>query len=204
MSENQFFIHESSFIDDNCEIGEGTRIWHFSHIMRNAKIGSNCVLGQNVFVAPNVIIGDRCKIQNNVSLYEGVILEDEVFCGPSMVFTNVINPRSSIERKHEFKSTLVRRGATIGANATIVCGNTIGRHAFIGAGAVVTTDVPDYALMLGVPARQAGWVSRHGQRLIEDAENLFRCPESGWRYKEERSGLKCLDWPEDKALSHPE
>lgn len=197
-----YFIHESSYVDYPCEIGEGTKIWHFSHIMKNAKIGKHCSLGQNVNVAPNVVIGDGCKIQNNVSIYEGVILEDEVFCGPSMVFTNVINPRSAIERKNEYKRTLVRTGASIGANATIVCGNTVGRHAFIGAGAVVTADVPDYALMVGVPALRKGWMSRHGHRLpAPDESGLMVCPESGWRYKEVNADtLRCLDWPEDKPL----
>ena len=170
--------------------------------MKQSRIGKDCVLGQNVNVASRVIIGDRCKIQNNVSLYEGVVLEDEVFCGPSMVFTNVINPRSGIERKSEYKKTLVRKGATIGANATIVCGVTIGRHAFIGAGAIITNDVPDYALMLGVPAIQKGWMSRHGHRLPEPAsDGLMTCPESSWRYKEvEPLVVQCLDWPEDRSL----
>ena len=197
-----YFVHESSYVDEPCEIGEGTKIWHFSHVMRNARIGRGCSLGQNVNVAPNVRIGDRCKIQNNVSLYEGVVLEDEVFCGPSMVFTNVVNPRSAIERKSEYRPTLVRRGASIGANATVVCGTTIGRHAFIGAGAVVVRDVPDYALMVGVPAVRKGWMSRHGHRLTErDSEGNLVCPESGWRYKEvEPEVLRCLDWPEDKPL----
>jgi UDP-2-acetamido-3-amino-2,3-dideoxy-glucuronate N-acetyltransferase len=160
------------------------------------------VLGQNVNVASKVVIGDRCKIQNNVSLYEGVVLEDEVFCGPSMVFTNVTNPRSGIERKSEYKKTLVRKGATIGANATIVCGVTIGRHAFIAAGAVITTDVPDYALMIGVPAIWKGWMSRHGHRLPEpSADGLMICPESGWSYKQvEPLVVKCLDWPDPQSL----
>jgi UDP-2-acetamido-3-amino-2,3-dideoxy-glucuronate N-acetyltransferase len=197
-----YFVHESSYVDEPCEIGEGTKIWHFSHIMTNARIGSDCSLGQNVNVASNVVIGNRCKIQNNVSIYEGVILEDEVFCGPSVVFTNVINPRSGIERKSEFQTTLVRLGASIGANATIICGRTIGRHAFIGAGAVVATDVADYALMLGVPAVRVGWMSRHGYRLPRpDVEGVMVCPESGWRYKEDERGVvRCLDWPEDSPL----
>lgn len=196
------FIHESAYVDEPCEIGAGTKIWHFSHIMKGSAIGKDCVLGQNVNVASKVIIGDRCKIQNNVSLYEGVVLEDEVFCGPSMVFTNVINPRSGIERKSEYRRTVVKKGATIGANATIICGATIGRHAFIGAGAVITTDVPDYALMLGVPAIRNGWMSRHGHRLAEPAsEGLMICPESGWYYKEvEPLIVRCLDWPEDRSL----
>lgn len=202
MSQNKYFVHPSSFIDEGVEIGEGTRIWHFCHIQSGARIGKNCVLGQNVNIGNNVIIGDHVKIQNNVSVYEGVILEDYVFCGPSCVFTNVSNPRSEINRHHLYERTLVRRGASIGANATIVCGVTIGRYAFIGAGAVVVSDVPDYALMLGVPARQKGWVSRHGHRLINpDSDGIYVCPESGWRYKEVEPGiLRCLDWAEDKPL----
>lgn len=164
-AERKYFVHESAYVDQPCEVGEGTKIWHFCHVMKNARIGENCILGQNVHVAPNVIIGDRCKIQNNVSLYEGVVLEDEVFCGPSMVFTNVINPRSAFERKHEYRRSLVKKGASIGANATIVCGNTVGRHAFVGAGAVVTKDVPDYALVVGSPARVVGWLCRCGVKL---------------------------------------
>jgi len=199
---SEYFVHPSSYVDEGAEIGAGTKIWHFCHVMSGARIGENCVLGQNVFVGRNVRIGNGVKIQNNVSVYEGVILEDDVFCGPSMVFTNVINPRSEIERKSEFKTTLVKRGATFGANCTIVCGVTIGRYSFIGAGAVVTKDVPDYALMVGVPARQVGWMSRHGHRLTEqDEEGNWICPESGWRYKEVEPGvLRCLDWPEDKPL----
>jgi UDP-2-acetamido-3-amino-2,3-dideoxy-glucuronate N-acetyltransferase len=197
-----YFVHSSSFVDQPCEIGAGTKIWHFSHVMANAKIGRHCVLGQNVNVAGGVVIGDNVRIQNNVSVYTGVELEDDVFCGPSCVFTNVTNPRSQISRKEEYRRTLIRRGATIGANATIVCGVTVGRYAFIGAGAVVRTDVPDYALMLGVPAVQKGWMSRHGRRLPEsDSSGVRTCPESGWRYREEPPGvLRCLDWPEDKAL----
>ncbi len=202
-SDRPFFVHESAYIDEPCEIGAGTKIWHFAHVMKNASIGRDCGLGQNVNVASGVIIGDRCKIQNNVSLYEGVVLEDEVFCGPSMVFTNVINPRCGIERKSEYKRTLVKKGATIGANATIVCGVTIGRHAFIGAGAVIAGDVPDYALMLGVPAIRKGWMSRHGYRLPKsDSDGLMICPESHWRYKEVAPlVVQCLDWPEDRSLS---
>jgi UDP-2-acetamido-3-amino-2,3-dideoxy-glucuronate N-acetyltransferase len=199
MSEKAYFVHESSYVDGPCEIGEGTKIWHFSHIMKNCRIGTHCSLGQNVNVAPKVVIGNRCKIQNNVSIYEGVVLEDEVFCGPSMVFTNVINPRSFIERKSEYRRTLVRKGASIGANATIVCGVTLGRYSFIGAGSVVTRDVPDYALMVGVPAVRAGWMSRHGQRLpTPDAAGVMRCPESGWRYQEvEPNVVRCLDGSEE-------
>ncbi len=159
------FVHDSSFVDEGVTIGPGTRIWHFCHVMTGTIIGRGCVLGQNVVAGPRVRIGDRVKIQNNVSVYEGVELEDDVFCGPSMVFTNVANPRSAISRKHEFRPTLVRRGATIGANATIVCGHTVGRYAFIAAGAVVTRDVPDFALIAGVPARRIGWTCECGVRL---------------------------------------
>lgn len=201
MSERKCFIHPTAVIDEPCDIGEGTRIWHFCHVMKGARIGKHCTLGQNVFIANDVVIGSHVKIQNNVSVYTGVELEDDVFCGPSCVFTNVSNPRSQIVRR-PYEHTLVRRGATIGANATIVCGVTIGRHAFIGAGAVVCRDVPDYALMLGVPARQQGWMSRHGQRLpAPNGEGVMICPESGWRYKEIEPGmLRCLDWPEDEPL----
>jgi UDP-2-acetamido-3-amino-2,3-dideoxy-glucuronate N-acetyltransferase len=160
MPERPYFVHESSYVDDPCQIGDGTKIWHFSHVMKNCVIGRGCNIGQNVVVSPDVRLGDNCKIQNNVSLYTGVILEDHVFCGPSMVFTNVVNPRSEVIRRDEYKRTLVRRGASIGANATIVCGITIGSYAFIGAGAVVTKDVPDFALMVGNPARQRGWMCR--------------------------------------------
>jgi len=201
MTETPYFSHPSSYIDQPCEIGEGTRIWHFCHVMPNVKIGRNCSLGQNVMVASQVVIGDNVKIQNNVSLYTGVMIEEDVFLGPSCVFTNVINPRSQINRKSEYQQTVVRRGATIGANATIVCGATIGRYAFIGAGAVVRGDVPDYALMLGIPARRKGWMSRHGHRLpAPGADGTMRCPESGWRYSEEAGVLRCLDWPEDKPF----
>jgi UDP-2-acetamido-3-amino-2,3-dideoxy-glucuronate N-acetyltransferase len=160
-----YSAHASATIDPGCTIGDGTLIWHYTHVMTGAKIGARCSLGQNVFVARDVVIGDNAKIQNNVSLYEGVTLEDDVFCGPSMVFTNVNNPRSHVSRKHEYRRTLVRRGATIGANATVVCGHTIGRYAFIGAGAVVTADVVDHALMLGVPAARVGWMCECGVRL---------------------------------------
>jgi UDP-2-acetamido-3-amino-2,3-dideoxy-glucuronate N-acetyltransferase len=202
MADEKYFIHPSSYIDENVIIGEGTKIWHFCHVQSGARIGKNCVLGQNVNVGNNVTIGNFVKIQNNVSIYQGVTLEDYVFCGPSCVFTNVSNPRSEILRHHLYEKTLVKRGASIGANATIVCGITIGRYAFIGAGAVVISDVPDYALMLGVPAHQKGWMSRHGHRLINpDANGIYLCPESGWRYKEMEPGiLRCLDWPEDEPL----
>ncbi len=202
MTETGYFAHPSACIDQPCEIGPGTKIWHFCHIMAGARIGERCILGQNVFVASGVVIGNNVKIQNNVSLYTGVELEDDVFCGPSCVFTNVVNPRSQIVRHSQYQRTLVRRGATIGANATIICGATIGRYAFVGAGAVVRGDVPDYALMLGVPARQRGWMSRHGHRLQNpDEDGTMVCPESGWRYKEVEPGvLRCLDWPEDEPF----
>lgn len=203
MSEPSYFAHESAFIDEPCEIGAGTKIWHFSHVSSNSKVGERCILGQNVFVASDVKIGNNVKIQNNVSVYTGVELDDDVFCGPSCVFTNVINPRSQIVRRNEYQRTLVRRGASIGANATIVCGSTIGRYAFIGAGAVVRGSVPDYALMLGVPATRRGWMSRHGHRLEKmDADGNLVCPESGWRYREIESGvLRCIECPEDEPLS---
>ena len=202
MSERPYSVHPSAYVDEPCVIGAGTRIWHFCHVMAGAVIGERCVLGQNVFVADGVTVGNNVKIQNNVSLYTGVELEDDVFCGPSCVFTNVINPRSQIVRHSEYQRTLVRRGATIGANATIVCGATIGRYAFIAAGAVVRGDVPDYALMLGVPAQRRGWMSRHGHRLpAPDAGGIMVCPESGWRYREVEPGvLRCLDWPEERSL----
>lgn len=198
-----YFVHESSYVDAPCEIGAGTKIWHFSHLLKNCRIGRNCNIGQNVSIASDVVVGNNVKIQNNVSLYTGLILEDDVFCGPSCVFTNVTNPRSQILRHHLYEKTVVRRGASIGANATIVCGGTIGRYAFIGAGAVVACDVPDYALMLGVPARQKGWMSRHGHRLTQkDPEGNWVCPESQWRYREVEPGLlRCLDWDEDQPLA---
>lgn len=202
MSKQSYYVHPSAYVDEPCEIGEGTKIWHFSHVMADARIGERCVLGQNVFIAGDVVIGNNVKIQNNVSVYTGVELEDDVFCGPSCVFTNVVNPRSQIVRHDLYEQTLVKRGVTIGANATIVCGATIGRYAFIGAGAVVRGDVPDYALMLGVPAMRKGWMSRHGHRLIEkDTDGNLLCPESGWRYQETKSGpLLCLDWSESETL----
>ena len=176
--------HPSAIIDAGAVIGAGTRVWHFSHVCGGARIGARCSLGQNVYVGDEVVIGDDVKIQNNVSVYDAVTIEDQVFCGPSMVFTNVHNPRAAVARKHEYRPTLVRRGASIGANATVVCGVTIGAHAFIAAGAVVTRDVPDFALMAGVPARRIGWISRHGARLATPAggEGRARCPHTGETY----------------------
>jgi UDP-2-acetamido-3-amino-2,3-dideoxy-glucuronate N-acetyltransferase len=181
--ETSFFAHETAVIDSDCQIGDGTKIWHFSHIMPNCTIGQNCSIGQNVVISPEVRIGNRVKIQNNVSVYTGVICEDDVFLGPSAVFTNVINPRSAIVRKDEYKPTLVQKGATIGANATIVCGITIGKYAFIGAGAVVTKNIPDYALVVGNPARQTGWMSEYGQKLKFNPEGLAICSESKEEYR---------------------
>jgi UDP-2-acetamido-3-amino-2,3-dideoxy-glucuronate N-acetyltransferase len=181
--ETSFFAHETAVIDSDCQIGDGTKIWHFSHIMPNCTIGQNCSIGQNVVISPEVRIGNRVKIQNNVSVYTGVICEDDVFLGPSAVFTNVINPRSAIIRKDEYKLTLVQKGATIGANATIVCGITIGKYAFIGAGAVVTKNIPDYALVVGNPARQTGWMSEYGQKLKFNSEGFAICSESKEQYR---------------------
>ena len=176
MSEKNYFVHESSYVDEPSTIGEGTKIWHFSHIMRGVTLGRKCNIGQNVVIGPNVRVGDNCKIQNNVSVYEGVELEDHVFCGPSMVFTNVFNPRSEVARKDEYRKTLVRRGASIGANATVVCGSTVGEYAFIGAGSVVTRDVPAYALMVGNPARRTGWMCRCGEKLARtEAGTVVAC-----------------------------
>ncbi|MGQ9747626.1 MAG: Gfo/Idh/MocA family oxidoreductase [Candidatus Caldatribacteriaceae bacterium] len=183
-----YFVHESSYVDEDVEIGEGTKIWHFCHVLRASRIGKNCIIGQNVMIGPDVIIGNGCKIQNNVSIYKGVTLEDEVFCGPACVFTNVYNPRAFVERKHEFRQTLVKRGATIGANATVVCGVTIGRYALVGAGAVVKKDIPDYALVVGVPARQIGWVCKCGVTL--PFENGYaRCLSCGSEYAMENGKL---------------
>jgi len=194
-------VHESAYVDEPCEIGSGTKIWHFSHILPGVKIGKNCIFGQNCQVANDVVIGSNVKVQNNVSIYTGTTIEDDVFLGPSCVLTNVTNPRSQVNRHSLYEKTLIRRGATIGANATIVCGITLGRYCFIAAGAVVAKDVPDYALMLGNPARQKGWMSRHGLRLAPGPDGLMVCPESGFRYREVSPGvLKCLDLDEDASL----
>lgn len=193
-------IHESAYVDAPAQIGEGTRIWHFCHIQAGAVVGRNCVFGQNVNVANDVIVGDNVKVQNNVSLYAGCILEDDVFLGPSCVLTNVSNPRSQVNRHSLYERTVFRRGATVGANATIICGVTLGRYCFVGAGSVVTRDVPDYALVVGNPARQRGWMSRHGHRLDAGEGGVMTCPESGLRYVQEGDRLRCIDLDEDAAL----
>jgi UDP-2-acetamido-3-amino-2,3-dideoxy-glucuronate N-acetyltransferase len=203
MSASEYTIHESAYVDQPCRIGRGTKIWHFCHIMKDVTIGESCIFGQNCHVASDVTIGNRVKVQNNVSIYAGTVIEDEVFLGPSCVLTNVTNPRSQVNRHTIYEKTLIRRGATVGANATIVCGITIGQYAFVGAGAVVTRDVPDYALVLGNPASQQGWMSRHGHRMTEcNSEGIYVCPESGFRYCEDTSHvLRCLDLKEDESLS---
>ncbi len=183
----EYFAHETAVIDEGCEIAKGTKIWHFSHIMPKCQLGENCNIGQNVVVSPGVILGKNVKVQNNVSIYEGVICDDDVFLGPSMVFTNVINPRSAVNRKSEYLKTHVGRGASIGANATIVCGHDIGEFAFIGAGAVVTKTVPAYALVVGNPARQTGWMSEYGHKLVFNADGISVCPESNEKYKLENN-----------------
>lgn len=180
--EKKYFAHSSAFIDEGCEIGEGTKIWHFSHIMSNCKIGERCNIGQNVVISPEVVLGKNVKVQNNVSIYTGVVCEDDVFLGPSMVFTNVTNPRSAVNRKNQYAKTVVKKGASIGANATIVCGHDIGQFAFIGAGAVVTKNIPDYALVIGNPARQMGWMSEYGHKLNFDKNGEAVCEESGEKY----------------------
>jgi UDP-2-acetamido-3-amino-2,3-dideoxy-glucuronate N-acetyltransferase len=179
----KYFAHETAVIDEGCTIEVGVKIWHFSHIMPNCIIGENCNIGQNVVISPEVVLGKNVKIQNNVSIYTGVVCEDDVFLGPSMVFTNVINPRSAVNRKNEYAKTIVKKGASIGANATIVCGHDIGAFAFIGAGAVVTKNVPDYALVVGNPARQLGWVSEYGHRLSFDENGIAFCPETNQKYQ---------------------
>jgi len=188
-----YFAHPTAIIDDDCQIGEGTKIWHFSHVMSHCVIGNGCNIGQNVVISPDVVLGNNVKIQNNVSVYTGVRCEDDVFLGPSMVFTNVINPRSAVNRKNEYRQTIVRKGASIGANATIVCGHDIGRYAFIAAGAVVTKTVPDYALVVGNPARQTGWVSEYGHKLHFDEQGFATCPESGQRYQLQNNQVSRID-----------
>jgi len=188
-----YFIHPTAIVDEPSNIGEGTKIWHWVHVMPNAKIGAKCALGQNVYVGSRANLGNNVRVQNNVSIYDDVLLEDDVFCGPSMVFTNVINPRSFVERKDEYLKTIVKKGASIGANATIVCGNTIGEYAFIGAGTVVTKDVPAYALMVGVPAKQIGWVSHAGHRLIFNESGIAKCEESGFSYQLESGEVRVLN-----------
>jgi UDP-2-acetamido-3-amino-2,3-dideoxy-glucuronate N-acetyltransferase len=183
MATLNYFVHESSFVDDECSIGEGTKIWHFSHIMSHCVLGKRCNIGQNVVVSPHVVLGENVKVQNNVSIYTGVICEDDVFLGPSMVFTNVVNPRSAVNRKNEYATTLVKKGASIGANATIICGNDIGKYSLIGAGAVITKSVLDYALVVGNPAKQIGWVSEYGHRLKFSNHNIAQCPETKDTYQ---------------------
>ncbi len=197
-----YFVHESAFVDEGAEVGEGTKIWHFAHITKGAKIGKHCTFGQNTNVAGGVIVGNNVKVQNNVSIYTGVVIEDDVFLGPSCVLTNVTNPRSQVSRRGLYEKTIIRRGATVGANATIVCGAEIGRYAFVGAGAVVTKDVPDYGMVIGVPARQVGWASRHGLPLKDpDADGVMVCPESKLRYREVSPGvIRCLDLDEEAPL----
>jgi UDP-2-acetamido-3-amino-2,3-dideoxy-glucuronate N-acetyltransferase len=197
----EYYVHPSAVVDVGAKVGKGTKVWHYSHVLDGAVIGERCVLGQNVNIAGGVAIGNNVKIQNNVSVYTGTEVEDDVFLGPSAVLTNVTNPRSEVNRHSLYERTKIRRGATIGANSTIVCGITLGRYAFIAAGAVVAKDVPDYALMVGNPARQQGWMSRHGHRLKPNAKGELVCPESGFRYREERPGvLRCLDLDEDAPL----
>ena len=200
--QTDYFVHESAYVDEPCEIGKGTKIWHFSHVMKDAKIGENCIFGQNVNVASGVVIGNNVKVQNNVSIYTGTVIEDDVFLGPSCVLTNVTNPRSQIVRHSLYEKTIFRRGATVGANATILCGIELGRYSFVSAGAVVTKDVPDYALVVGVPAKQVGWISRHGISLPEpDADGIMICPESGYCYKEVDLGVvRCVDLDEEASL----
>jgi UDP-2-acetamido-3-amino-2,3-dideoxy-glucuronate N-acetyltransferase len=198
----EYFVHQSSYVDEGAVVGKGTKIWHFSHIMKGAEVGGNCNFGQNVFIAAGVKVGDNVKMQNNVSVYTGTNIEDDVFLGPSCVLTNVTNPRSQVNRQSLYEVTNIRKGASVGANATIVCGIEIGCYAFVAAGAVVAKNVPAYALMVGVPARQAGWMSRHGVKLpAPDAQGIMVCPESGYRYQEYAPGqIKCLDLDEYAEL----
>lgn len=196
-----YFVHETAVVDEPCKIGEGTRVWHFSHVSHGCTIGRNCNLGQNVFVAPGVVLGNNVKVQNNVSIFAGTEIESDVFLGPSCVVTNVTNPRSQIRRRTLYERTFLRRGATIGANATIISGITIGRYAFVAAGSVVTRNVADYALIMGVPGRPHGWMSRHGHRLPKpNVEGVMVCPESGFRYREEDDRIWCLDLNEESPL----
>ncbi|MBJ6749687.1 acyltransferase [Geomonas anaerohicana] len=197
-----YFVHQSSYVDEGAQVGAGSKIWHFCHVMSGATIGERCSFGQNCVISPGVSIGSNVKVQNNVSIYEGTIIEDDVFLGPSCVLTNVTNPRSQVLRRALYERTLVKRGASVGANATIVCGITLGRYCFVAAGAVVAKDVPDYAMMVGVPARQKGWMSRHGHLLKSpDASGTMTCPESGLRYREVEPGvLRCLDLDEEAPL----
>ena len=196
-----YFSHPTAIVDDGAVIGDGTKIWHFAHVFPGARIGRKCIFGQNTMISDGVVIGDNVKVQNNVAIYTGTTIEDDVFLGPSCVLTNVTNPRSQVNRHSLYEETRIRRGATVGANATIVCGITLGRYSFVSAGAVVVKDVPDYALMVGVPARQRGWMSRHGHLLRPDGEGVMRCPESGLRYREAEPGvLRCLDLDEDAPL----
>ena len=196
------YVHPTAIVHESAILGDGTKVWHFSHIMKGVRTGARCIFGQNCHVANDVVIGENVKVQNNVSIYTGTIIEDDVFLGPSCVLTNVTNPRSQVNRHALYEKTLIRRGATVGANATIVCGTELGRYCFIGAGAVVAKNVPDYALMVGNPARRVGWMSRHGLRLHNpDSDGVMRCPESGFRYKEVRPGLLgCLDLDEESPL----
>jgi len=189
---NNYFSHQTAIVDDGCQIGSGVKIWHFSHIMSGCTVGDYCNIGQNVVVSPQVILGKNVKVQNNVSIYTGVICEDDVFLGPSMVFTNVINPRSVINRKNEYAKTLVKKGASIGANATIICGNNIGEYAFVGAGAVVTKEIKPYALVVGNPSKQIGWVSKHGHRLNFDKNGIAYCPETNQKYKLENNRVNSI------------
>jgi UDP-2-acetamido-3-amino-2,3-dideoxy-glucuronate N-acetyltransferase len=197
-----YYVHPTAIVDSPCEIGDGTKIWHFVHISANTRIGRKCIFGHNAMVANDVVIGDNVKVQNNVSIYTGTIIEDDVFLGPSCVLTNVSNPRSQVNRHSLYEETILRRGATVCANATVVCGITLGRYCFIAAGAVVTKSVPDYALIMGNPGRQKGWMSRHGHRLKAGADGIMLCPESGLRYREMEPGMvRCLDVAEDEPLA---
>jgi UDP-2-acetamido-3-amino-2,3-dideoxy-glucuronate N-acetyltransferase len=198
---NSYFKHESAYVDAGADVGAGTKIWHFSHVMKGARIGAGCILGQNVNIADGVVIGNNVKVQNNVSIYTGTVIEDDVFLGPSWVLPNVTNPRSRINRHSLYERTLIRRGATLGANATVVCGVTLGRYCFIAAGSVVTKDVPDYALVMGNPARQKGWMSRHGHILKDPGpDGVMVCPESRLRYRQDAGGMHGLDLDEDQPL----